>query len=468
MIQLYDDQLDLRERVRDSMRKNRCILVHATTGFGKTVLAADMISRSRRNNRTAAFVVPRRQLLWQTAEKFRQCGLDFGYITSGEKPREAPVQMATLGSMVKRLGEFTPNVVFIDEGHYSFEQTLVVARHYLALGCWVVYLTATPKPGMDVVVQDVIAGESVAWMIRNKRLSAYRAYCPESPDMSQVRKLAGEWHQGDLEGKMLEENKTIIGNMAEHWHELAGGRRTIAYGTSIAHAEAMAHEFREKGIPSAAISGKTPDDELIRIIRGFAMREIKILTNCDMATFGFDLSAASGMDVTVEAMIDNAPTLSVIKQTQKNGRPLRYNAHSDEPAIILDGAGNIIHRDGSRNHGMPCDDRQWSIASGAKAGVSRAAPIKQCPTCYATHRPAPQCTCCGHVYKIDGRVIRQEDGKLVEVHKSMVPVAGPEFTELENVAINRMIAEYMEKGLNKVHALNKARKRVRDAKARRV
>lgn len=458
-IQLFDDQLDLRERVRASMRKNKCILIHATTGFGKTVLAADMIARARQNNRTAAFVVPRRQLLWQTAQKFQQFGIDFGYITSGKKPRESAVQMATLGSIVKRMDTFTPDVVFIDEGHFSFEQTLVVARHYLALGSWVVYLTATPKPGMDAVVQDVITGESVAWMIRNKRLSAYRAYSPSAPDLSMIPKQAGEYHQGQLASKMEHDNKVLVGNMVKHWRQLAPNLMTIGYGTSIKHAEMMAHEFRENGIPSAAISGQTPDDELLRIIKGFARREIKILTNCDMATFGFDLSAASGMDVNIEAMIDAAPTLSEIKQTQKNGRPLRYK---EEPSIFLDHAGNINHRDGTRNHGLPCDDRSWSIVAGATAGaVSRASVIRQCPTCYGNHRPAPQCTLCGHVYMIDGRVIRQTDGTLVEVHKSeIVPVR--EFTPQQETVIKAMMKTAIERGVHPAHARNWAKKKIRE------
>lgn len=457
-ITLFDDQLDLRERVRASMRRNKCVLIHATTGFGKTVLAADMIARALERNRKALFVVPRKQLLWQTAEKFSQFDIDFGYITSGKKPRESRVQMATLGSIVTRLNTFTPDVVFIDEGHYSFEQTLTVARHYLALGSWVVYLTATPKPGMDAVVQDVIAGESVAWMIKNKRLSSYRAFSPASPDLSMIDRVAGEYHQGQLADKMEHENRVLVGSMVKHWRELSPDYMTLAYATSIKHAEMMAHEFRENGIASAAISGRTPDKELIDTIRAFARREIKILTNCDMATFGFDLSAASGMDVNVEAMIDGAPTLSIIKQTQKNGRVLRYK---ETPSIIADHAGNIINRDGTRNHGLPCDDREWSIVKNAKAGqATRATPVKQCPKCYGNHAPAPQCVYCGHVYMVEGRVIRQEDGTLVEVHKSEI-VVKPEFNEAQMAHIRLLQAQYIHRGMHPAHAMNAAKKKVR-------
>ena len=311
---------------------------------------------------------------------------------------------------------------------------------------------------MDVVVQDVVAGGSIDWMIRNKRLSAYRAYSPNAPDLSMIKRHGDEYHQGQLSEKMQDDNKVLVGNMVKHWNALAPGRMTIAYGVSIKHAEMMAHEFRMSGIPSASISGKTPDDELLRIIKAFARREIKILTNCDMATFGFDLSAASGMDVNIEAMIDAAPTLSIIKQTQKNGRALRYKP---EPSIFLDHAGNINHRDGTRNHGMPCDERDWSIASKEKPkSTERAMPIKQCPSCYGNHRPAPQCTLCGHVYIIDGRVIRQADGTLVEVHKSEIKEVR-EFTDHEEQMIKALTETGIARGYNVHHAKNRAKKIVK-------
>lgn len=459
-IALYDDQTEVREAARASVRKHNCILIHAVTGFGKTVLAADMTARSQLMQKRTFFMVPRRQLLWQTAEKFNELGIDFGYIASGEDADPGKgVQMAMLKTLLTKMpGLVPPDLLFIDEGHYSFNESLPAARWVLAAGGKVVYLTATPKPGMDAVVEDVVRGESVEWMIRNRRLSAYRAFCPASPDLSMIKRVAGEYHQGQLSDKM-EHDRALVGNMVKHYNTNIEGRRTLGYGTSVAHAEIMAHMFREASIPAAAIHANTPDKQLIEIIRAFARREIKVLTNCDMATFGFDLSAASGMDATVEAMIDGAPTLSITKQTQKWGRFLRMK---DDPGVLNDHAGNIIHRDGTRNHGMPCEDRNWPIITGASAGTSvRATPVKQCPTCFGTHRPAPQCTMCGHVYKIDGRVIRQEDGTLIEVHKSEIKIV-EEFTPEQKAMINSLKRTAIAQGVNPFKAQNWAKKKIRE------
>lgn len=460
-ITLYPDQVDVRERARQAIYHNRCILIHAVTGFGKTVLAADMTARSQAKNKRTFFMVPRRQLLWQTADKFEEAGLDFGYIASGESTSIfKPVQMCMMKTLLGKMDVYEPpHLLFVDEGHYSFDESLPVVRWVLDSGGRVIYLTATPKPGMDAVVQEVVAGESMAWMIKNKRLSAYRAFSPSSPDLSQVRRTADEYHQGDLTDKM-EHDRALVGDMVKHYGNNMCGRIAIGYGTSVAHAEIMAHIFREAGITSQAIHAKTPDGELKRIIQGVALREIKVLMNCDMATFGFDLSAAAGMDVTIEAMIDGAPTLSITKQQQKWGRFLRMK---EDYAVLNDHAGNIIHRDGTRNHGMPCDDREWSIVAGAKAGSSpRAMSIKQCPSCLANHRPAPQCIYCGHVYKIDHRVIRQVDGTLIEVHKSEL-VEKPEFSPLQMEVIKRWQGQYIRQGKHPAYALNAAKKRMRES-----
>lgn len=456
-INLFQDQIDLRERLRESLRKHKCVLAQAVTGAGKTVMAADMILRIQQRQKTSMFVVPRRQLLKQTADKFESFGIDFGYISAGKPAnRFAPCQLATIGTLIKKMDKFpVPSICYIDEGHFSFDQTMAVAQYYLERGSWVVYLTATPKPGMDRIVQDVVRGESLAWMIDSGRLSKYRAFAPAAPDLSQVRKNGGEWHQGDLCSKM-EHDRALVGNMVKEWNANAQGLRTIGYAASIAHAEIMAEQFREAGIPSAAISGKTPDDELMKVIKALATREIKIAFSCDLVTFGFDLEAASGMPVTIEAMLDAGPTLSIIKQSQKNGRVLRWKP---DPAVILDCAGNIIHRDGTRNLGMPCDDRDWSIKSGAKAGASKASPVKLCPNCYGTHRPAPSCPYCGHIYVVGGRVIRQLDGTLVELRKEDVPKPRT-MTESERAAFNAVVKAKIDGGMHPAHARNYAKKKL--------
>jgi len=85
-------------------------------------------------------------------------------------------------------------------------------------------------------------------------------------------------------------------------------------------------------------------------------------------------------------------------------------------AVILDHVGN------SRRHGLPDDDRDWSLAGkkkGKKAGDSEsAAPIKQCEACGHVHRPGPpQCPECGEAYETQARKVEEVDGQLEEVKR---------------------------------------------------
>jgi hypothetical protein len=125
-------------------------------------------------------------------------------------------------------------------------------------------------------------------------------------------------------------------------------------------------------------------------------------------TFGFDLSQASGLDVTVESMSDLAPSKSLPWQLQKWGRVLRMK---EEPAMLFDHVGNYLH------HGSPDDEREWRLDAKPKRGGNSepTQPVRQCPQCFMVHRPSPECPGCGFVYPIQSRMIEEVEGELSEV-----------------------------------------------------
>jgi len=153
-------------------------------------------------------------------------------------------------------------------------------------------------------------------------------------------------------------------------------------------------------------------DERSRRIKAFARRELHVLTSVDLLSFGFDLASAAQMDVTIEAMSDMRPTKSLSLQLQKWGRVLR---RKDEPALIFDHAGNS---DPDRGHGMPDDEREWTLEGRqrrSRDGAEPTQPVRQCPQCYMVHRPTPDCPGCGFVYPIQSRMIDEVEGELAEI-----------------------------------------------------
>lgn len=364
MINLFPDQSDLVERVRQSMRRHRSILMQASTGAGKTVMSASMIHSALAKGSRSLFIVPRRELLKQTAETLSSYRIPYGIICAGYTPNPfAKVQLATSGTLARRLDKAAPaNVVFVDEVHYGADEIERIIRHYQAQGAWVVGLSATPWKmsgrGLGDWFDHMEMGLPVGELIRLGRLSQFRMFAPNHPDLSGVKTSGGDFAKGQLAG-MMEQDRVLIGDAVKHYRDRAMGRLNVAFCTSIKHAEIMAEAFNAAGIPAAAVSGKMDDDERSRRIKAFARRELLVLANCDLMTFGFDLSSAAQMDVTIECMTDARPTKSLSLQMQKWGRVLR---RKDYPAIILDHAGNIDR------HGMPDDPREWSLDGQPKKG----------------------------------------------------------------------------------------------------
>lgn len=416
-INLYPDQADLIDRVRGCMRNHKAVLMQAATGSGKTIKAAYMIQSAVAKGNRCLMVVPRNELLRQTAETFDKFCIEFGYFAAGYKPNPfAKVQLASGPTLARRLDKAPKaTVVFIDETHYGAGMLETIIRHYLASGAWVVGLSATPwkmsGKGMGDWYDAMEQGPSIGQLIKDGRLSQYRLFAPSSPDLTGIKTTAGDYAKGELSERM-EQDRVLIGNAVGHYKKHAAGKLNVTFCTSLKHAEIVADAFNAQGIPAAMVSGDMDQDERSRRIKAFARRELHVLTSVDLLTFGFDLASAAQMDVTIEAMSDMRPTKSLSLQLQKWGRVLR---RKDEPALIFDHAGNS---DPDRGHGLPDDEREWTLEGRqkrSKDGAEPTQPVRQCPQCYMVHRPTPDCPGCGFVYPIQSRMIEEVDGELAEV-----------------------------------------------------
>lgn len=99
---------------------------------------------------------------------------------------------------------------------------------------------------------------------------------------------------------------------------------------------------------------------------------------------------------------------------QQVGRVLRpFEGKND--AIILDHVGNVMR------HGLPNDEREWTLEGGAvKKKSTDADSVRQCEKCFASYYPAPQCPECGHRNAPRIREIEEEDGQLSEVKMEII------------------------------------------------
>ncbi len=398
----------------DSMRAgNRAVLLQAGTGSGKTVIASSLVQRAQAKNSGTWFVVPRRELLLQTMKTYQKFGISSGFVAAGYKDTYSKNKICSMETLVRRLDTLKPpKLAIIDETHVGAVSLDTLVAWLLSHGSYIIGLSATPwklsGKGLGCWYDDMVCGESIRWLIDNKRLSEYRAFAPSAPDLSSIKTSGGDYAKGELDNYMRNDG-VLVGDAVSHYKKHAMGRLNIAYGVSIAHSQMIADSFNSAGIPAAHLDGKTPDDEKRRIIKAYANRELLVLSNCELLTYGFDLAAQVNKDVTVESMSDLRPTKSLALQMQKWGRVLRMK---DDPAIIFDHANNIME------HDLPCSDRLWTLEGRKKKkghGVEPTIPVKQCSNCFRCHQPAPVCPSCGHVYPIISRKMEEEEGELEAV-----------------------------------------------------
>jgi hypothetical protein len=82
-------------------------------------------------------------------------------------------------------------------------------------------------------------------------------------------------------------------------------------------------------------------------------------------------------------------------------------------AYILDHVGNVAR------HGLPDDDREWSLDGAKKRRKNEVAPVSvmRCHACYAMFKPSTHCPQCGAAMVAGAvrREIKQVEGTLVEI-----------------------------------------------------
>lgn len=414
MIILEDDQEVIIEKVRQSFASgHKHPLLQSATGSGKTVMASYIINNANKKGITTWFLVPRRQLLLQTEKTYNKFGMAYGLIAAEKRyMRKQLNYICSTQTITRRLDTLeAPKLAIIDETHYGGKDLDRIITWLKNNDSKIIGLTATPKKmngkAMGDWYDDLILGLPMPELIRLNRLSDYEIYAPNIPDLTGIKITAGNYNKKSLNEYMQDHGKVLIGDAIKTYKEKAYGKIGVVYSTSVEESKKIVTEFEKNGVPTAHMDSETSDEVRTELINKLADREILLLCNVDLLTFGFDLAAQVNRDVNIECMIDLAPTKSEPKQLQKWGRVLRYKKY---PAQIFDHVGNVFE------HGDPKADREWTLKGQEKKNrkqqAERTVTMKQCPNCYFCHIPAPSCPSCKHVYPIIGRTLDTEDGEL--------------------------------------------------------
>lgn len=396
------------EGVRDEFRQGRrrtCVV--APCGAGKTVIMAWMAAQTAVQGHPVLFAVHRQELIEQSSRTFSALGVQHGIIAPGCPNTDERIQIGSIFTIARRLGKIQPpGVIILDEAHHATANTwrkLIQAFP----NAFVIGLTATPArmggEGLGDIFESLVLGPTVKQLIEWRNLAPFQYYAPPvKADLSGLRVRYGDYVQSEVALRM--DRSEIIGDAIEQYKKLADGKRAICYCVGRAHSEHTAEMFRAAGIPAMHIDGETPDAVRKAAIEQFRAGEIRVLCNVDLISEGFDVPA-------MEAVILLRPTQSLTLYIQQSMRPMRPDA--DNPgkvAVIIDHVGNVYR------HGLPDEDRVWSLDGKKKQSQPREISLRQCPKCYAAHRPAPVCPLCGYRYMPEDRSepIKRE-GELVKI-----------------------------------------------------
>jgi DNA repair protein RadD len=427
---LRPHQVDLLDNIRGEIRNGcRRLIAQAPTGFGKTIVAATMARGVLDRGNRVVFTVPALSLIDQTVKKFRTEGVhDIGVIQADHPLTNPmmPVQIASVQTLAKREMPAT-DLIVIDEVHRVSINYADWTGSPMLANVPIIGLSATPwTKGLGRMFNKLIIGATTRQLIDQGYLSKYRVFAPASPDLSEVRTVAGDYHGGDL-GEVMNKNG-LVADVVSTWQRLGQGRPTLCFAVDRAHARNLQTQFLAAGVRAEYIDAFTPATARNEIGDRFNAGELDVVCNVECLT--------TGIDWDVRAIISARPTKSEMLFVQMIGRGLR-TAKGKTDCLILD------HSDNHARLGFVDDIRRDELDDGeprkAKNYVRRPLP-KKCPQC-SFLKPAKVTTCpvCQFTPQPVCTIVA-EDGDLVEFDSAGVPSLGERrifFAELRYIAADR-------------------------------
>lgn len=298
-------------------------LIVAATGLGKRLMAVNISAWPE--FKRVLFLVHREELMIQAYDDFQKFfPMDVGIVKAETFEIDKKITIASVQTIHRRLEKIPPkyyDLMISDEAHHFVAETFVKPHDHftprLSLG-----FTATPhrldnldlKYIFDEITYqyDIAAGVKDNWLCE---LDAVRVQT--QIDISQIKRVAGDFNQKELSLVVdtPERNQLII-NKYKHY---ANNRQAIAFCVNVKHAENLRDLFIENGISAATISYETNPADRRQYIEDFKNGKIKILTNVDILTEGFDYSD-------VGCILLCRPTQSLTLYIQMIGRGTRMKS----------------------------------------------------------------------------------------------------------------------------------------------
>ncbi len=366
-----------------------------------TVVAGHIIDVTVKRGKRCLFLAHRKELIDQISALLDFAGIPHGVIMAGHwryRPDE-PIQVASIDSLMsmracpscKGLPELirTCNVcggagaersrplppaefIVIDEAHRA------MGAQYQALiafypSAQILLITATPwrldGKGLGTIVKKMIVVADMRELIAQKHLLPIRLFRAEDePNLNGLAIRHGDYKTDELAGVMRQSK--LIGNVVDHYIELANKERAIAFATNVAHSLDLTERFIQAGIAAEHLDGTMTKTKREQILARFKSGETRVVSNCDVLVEGVDIPS-------LHCVILARPTKSITRYLQQVGRAMRP-FKGQEYCLVIDHAGC------RREHGRPDDFREWSLEDRRVTGRAKEKTVSEpeaCPQC---------------------------------------------------------------------------------------
>jgi superfamily II DNA or RNA helicase len=412
-------QLAAKDKLRLSiLAGHRRIILQAPTGFGKTISASDIIDGALTKSKRVIFCVPSIGLVDQTLTKFFNAGIFHIGVIQADHPQTdptAPVQIASVQTLCRRKALPEADIVLIDEVHIWFD----FYAKWMARPEWkdtlFIGLSATPwTKGLGRHFTDLVIAATLKDMIEAAYLCSFRAFAPKShlkPDLSGVRTLAGDFHEGQLSAEM--QKPALIADCVQNWLENGEGRPTLVFCVDRAHAANVQEAFEKAGVPTAYIDAFTSRNERTLIGQRLESGDVQIVVNIATCIYGIDWPFLS-------CIIWARPTMSEMLFVQGFGRGLRTDPKNPAKDLLFFDHTNTI----TDRLGFPTDIIHETLEDGERKNGKKAVRDredkaeklpKECPKC-GRLKPAGERKCkdCGFEPRKPSE-LEFADGELIQV-----------------------------------------------------